>query len=82
MKTKKETAGKLYEQLTFTDDFMFCKVMTNHPELCKELLELILGIKIRELLCHFYLPAFTVRIEEAVGEATKICLEDSGKILI
>lgn len=56
MKTKKETIGKLYEQLTFTDDFMFCKVMTNHPELCKELLELILGIKIQELLCHFYLP--------------------------
>lgn len=49
MKTKKKTIGKLYEQLTFTDDFMFCKVMTNHPELCRELLELILGIKIREL---------------------------------
>ena len=32
-----------YEELTFHDDFMFCKVLENNPELCRELLELILG---------------------------------------
>lgn len=35
-----------YEQLTFTDDFMFCKVLTTNPELCHELLELIIGRKV------------------------------------
>ena len=37
---------KNYEQLTFTDDFMFCKVLTKNPELCHELLELIIGRKV------------------------------------
>ena len=43
---------KSYSELTFTDDFMFCKVMTTRLDLCKELLELILDIKIREILIH------------------------------
>ena len=37
---------KKYEELSFTDDFMFCKILTNNPELCHELLELILGRKV------------------------------------
>lgn len=37
---------KKYEDLDFTDDFMFCKVLTSNPELCKELLELIIGRKV------------------------------------
>ena len=40
---------KEYSELTFADDFMFCKVLTSKPELCKELLELILGIKIKKI---------------------------------
>ena len=40
---------KRYEELTFTDDFMFCKVMAEHPELCKAVAELIIGRKIREV---------------------------------
>ena len=32
---------KKFEDLTFTDDFMFCKVMQN-PDLCKKLIEMIL----------------------------------------
>ena len=35
-----------YEELSFTDDFMFCKVLTTNPELCHELLELIIGKKV------------------------------------
>ena len=34
--------AKRYEELTFTDDFMFCKVLQNNPDICKELTELIL----------------------------------------
>lgn len=40
---------KEYSELRFTDDFMFCKIMTAKLNLCKELLELILSIKIREV---------------------------------
>ena len=40
---------KAYEDLCFTDDFMFCKILSNNHGLCKELLELILGIRIRNL---------------------------------
>ena len=28
---------KRYEELTFTDDFMFCKIMMNNEDLCREL---------------------------------------------
>ena len=37
---------KRYEELTFTDDFMFCKVLEQNEELCRELVELILDTKI------------------------------------
>ena len=40
---------KEYEELCFTDDFMFCKVLSNNSELCQELLELVLGIKISRI---------------------------------
>lgn len=40
---------KKYEDLTITDDFMFGKVM-HHPERCRKLLEIILDIKIREVV--------------------------------
>lgn len=39
-------ALKTYDELTFADDFMFCKILRNNPELCKELTELILGEEI------------------------------------
>ncbi len=38
---------KCFEDLTFCDDFMFCKVMAN-PEVCRGVLEVILGRKIAE----------------------------------
>ena len=38
-----------YELLKFTDDFMFCKVLENNPDLCRELLEVILAIKINKV---------------------------------
>ena len=43
------TILKKYEELTFSDDFMFCKILENNLELCKELLELILDIKIKKI---------------------------------
>lgn len=39
---------KRYEDLTFTDDFLFCKIMRD-KDICKKVLEIILGIKIRDI---------------------------------
>ncbi len=39
-----------YEQLTFTNNFIFCKVMQNNPDLCRELVELITGRKVRNMV--------------------------------
>ena len=40
---------KRYKELCFTDNFMFCKVGANNPELCRHMLELILGKAIRRV---------------------------------
>ena len=40
---------KEYSELTFTDDFMFCKVLTANPDLCHRLLELILDVRIAKI---------------------------------
>ncbi|MBP5267536.1 MAG: Rpn family recombination-promoting nuclease/putative transposase [Ruminococcus sp.] len=40
-----------YEELTLADDFLFSKVMQD-KEICKKLLEMILDIKIRDLVYH------------------------------
>ena len=40
---------KKYEELTFADDFMFCKVLTDRPDLCQEMVEIITGRKVREV---------------------------------
>lgn len=40
---------KKFDELTITDDFMFCKVMENNEELCRELAECILGVKIEKI---------------------------------
>ena len=35
--------AKRYEDLRFTDDFIFCKAMTEYPQLCEEVTGVILG---------------------------------------
>lgn len=39
---------KKYEELSFSDDYMFCMILTNNLNLCKKLLELILKIEIKK----------------------------------
>ncbi len=41
---------KNYEELTFSDDFMFCKILQDNEDLCKELTELVLGRKIGRIV--------------------------------
>ena len=40
---------KQYQELTFTDDFMFGKVLVNNPEICRRLLEVLLEIRIKKI---------------------------------
>ena len=41
--------ARIPERLTIRNNFMFCHVMEHNPDLCKELLELILGDEIGEI---------------------------------
>ena len=41
--------NKTYEELEFTDDFMFWNILVYRKDLCKELIELILGVEIKEI---------------------------------
>ncbi len=49
--TQKTTTRKTksWEELTFADNYMFCKILESEPELCRQLLELLLHIKIDHL---------------------------------
>ena len=40
---------KTWDELTFADNFLFCKILESDPELCRQILELLLGIKINRL---------------------------------
>ena len=38
-----------YGSLRFTNDFVFCHVLIENPELCKKIAELAIGRKIKEI---------------------------------
>ncbi len=40
---------KSYEELNFTSDFIFCKILTQNKQLCKELIEIVLNRPIRDI---------------------------------
>ena len=41
---------KKYDELKFTDDFMFCHILVENEDICKELTEMITGRKVREIV--------------------------------
>ncbi len=43
------TPAQKWNRLTFADNFIFCKVMETEPEICREMLELLLNIKIEKI---------------------------------
>lgn len=43
---------KRYEDLTFTDDFMFCRIMQYNEDICRDLVELIIGKKIGKIISN------------------------------
>lgn len=40
---------KTYDELKFTDDFLFCRILSSNLELCKKLLEIILNKQIKSV---------------------------------
>lgn len=68
--------GIMYDRLKFTDDFMFCKILENNPDLCKELLEVILGIKIRKVECISKQKEIRVK-SDGKGVRFDVYVEDS-----
>ena len=49
-KTMETTSStQSWENLTFANNFLFCKIMESEPELCRQLLELLLHVKIDHL---------------------------------
>ena len=38
-----------WEDLTFANNFLFCKIMESEPELCRRILEMLLNIEIEKL---------------------------------
>ena len=70
---------KAWEDLTFTDDFMFSQVMKN-KEICKEVIETILGIKVGRI--EFLTSQYEIEIDpEAKTIAMDVYLRDEKKII-
>ena len=46
---KNSKPSQSWEELTFANNFLFCKIMESEPELCRQLLELLLHIEIDHL---------------------------------
>ena len=67
---------KKYEDLAITDDFMFGKVM-HHPERCRKLLEIILDVRIREVVFLDEQDSLNPDYD-AKGIRLDIYLEDAG----
>lgn len=47
---EKQRAEEQYRSLQFRDDFLFCKILTENPDIAKELLEMILQVKITKVI--------------------------------
>lgn len=45
----KTKISPVWEDLTFANNFLFCRIMETEPELCRRILELLLHIKIKKL---------------------------------
>ena len=66
---------KRYEELGFTDDFMFCKILQNDPDLCRELTELILSRKIGRIVSIDRQKAIEIT-GDGNGVQFYVCMED------
>ena len=74
-----EELQKKWESLTFTDDFIFARVMRN-KNLCRRLLEMILKVKIGKI--KFLTSQHSIQIEPtAKGIIMDVYLKDKSKVI-
>ena len=59
---EEKTLSQKWEEATFANNFIFCKIMESEPELCKHLLELLLHIEID----HLELPKAEFSLKESI----------------
>ncbi|SHH93668.1 conserved hypothetical protein (putative transposase or invertase) [Butyrivibrio fibrisolvens DSM 3071] len=69
---------KDYEELKFQDDFMFCKILQENEDLCKELTELVIGRKIGSIVKTEKQKAIKVS-EDGHGVRFDVYFEDDEK---
>ena len=76
-KNGKEKNGrqKDYSELCFTDNFMFCKVVSTNPEICRHMLELILGKRVKAVRIKASEYALAI-IPSAKGIRMDVYLDD------
>lgn len=48
-KMSENITAEKWESLTLANNFIFYKVMRHHPDACKHLIEMLLGIKIEKM---------------------------------
>lgn len=53
---------KSWDELTFADNFLFCKILESEPEICRQLLELLLHIRID----HLEMPQTEKSVQETI----------------
>lgn len=68
-----------YEDLKFTDDFMFCKILYNYPDLCRRILELILGQSVRDIRYLAKQEEITITYD-GKGVRLDVYLEDEERV--
>ena len=73
-------AMKEFETLTFCDDFMFRKVMTQYEEICRQIVELCIGRKVHEI-CYKEGQKTMKVLPEGKGIRLDVYLEDEDRTL-
>lgn len=74
---KGETMSKTFDELDFTDDYMFCKVMEENEDLCKQLIEIILEKKIRKVVIKQKQKSIDVKADSR-GVRLDVYVEDEA----
>lgn len=69
---------KPYDKLTFSDDFMFCKIMENE-EICKKVIEQLLDIKVGKVQKHVIQNTFSPT-PESHGIRLDVYVKDLDKV--
>ncbi len=68
-----------YEDLFFTDDFMFCKIMENDEHICRRVIEVLLGIQVERIEYTHKQETLDIDIESR-GVRLDVVAKGDGKI--